>query len=268
MDLQRSQKNEWFNFDQENKPETGLRSRFEVARVQKRENTFEEKMQALKDYDQGNDEWQVITGQLDRLIRHREKVEYQVNYFETLEFSVASDFSAIFEDGEQALEKFREMAADTSIKKATKALEKRPDQFGRLQDSSVKEIKEHIESAAIDASKTHYLKTKLENAVKGLEIPEGMIMTLQKEKIKYLQAVPDEKLALLRDAQLAANKLDDNQRKALDPEAKHAIAQARTLMKDRMTRNAADDLLEKQHGLDEQERKRSLELRREIDPPM
>ena len=235
--------------------------------MQKRENTFEEKMQALKDYEQGNDEWQVITGQLDRLIRHREKVENQVNYFETLEFAVVNDFAAIFEDGEQALKKFREMAAETSIKKATKALAKRPDQFGRLQEGSVKETKEHIESVVIDASKTHYLKTKVENAVKALELPGGLITKLQEEKIRYLQAVPDEKLALLRDAQLAANKLDDNQRKALNPEAKHAISQAWTLMKDREKRNLADSLLNKQRERDDFERKRSLELKREIDPP-
>jgi len=267
VSLQRSQKSEWFEFDQENKPEAGLRSRFEVARVQRRQNNFEDKMESLNEYDLGNDQWRVITEQLDRLISHREKVEYQANYLEALEFSVASNFSAIFKDGEQALEEFREVAAETSIKKAIKALEKRPDQFGRLQDSSPRELKGHIESAVIDASKTHYLKTKVNNAVKGLELPAGLIRKLQEEKIKYLQSVTDEKLALLRDVQLAANKLDENQRKALDPEAKHAIAQARTLMKDRVNRNIADDLLNKQRDREDDERKRSLELKREIDPP-
>ena len=160
------------------------------------------------------------------------------------------------------------MAAETSIKKATKALERRPDQFGRLQDKSPREIKGHIESAVIDASKTHYLKTKVENAVKGLELPEGLIGKLQEEKLKYLQSVTDEKLALLRDVQLAANKLDDNQRKALDPEAKHAIAQARTLMKERQNRKIADDFLNSQREQEEHERNRSRELKREIDPPM
>lgn len=268
MSLQRSQRSEWFRLDQENKPETGLRSRFEVTRVQKRQNTFEEKMQALTDYDQGNDEWQVITEQLYRLIRHREQVEYKVNYLEALEFSVTNDFSAIFEDGEQALEKFREMASETSIKKATKALQKRPDQFGQLQDISPREMEKYIDSAAVDASKTHYLKTRVENAVKGLEIPAGTINKLQKEKLKYLQSVTDEKLALLRDLQFAANKLDDDQWKALDPEAKHAITLARTLMKDRTNRNIADDLLKKQREHDDYDRIRSLELKRGIDPPI
>lgn len=265
--LQRTQKDEWFQFDQENKPETGLRSRFEVARVQKRQNVFEEKMEALSEYDLGNDRWRVITEQLDRLVRHREKVEYQANYLETLEFSVAKDFSAIFEDGGQALGNFRNMASETSIQKAVKALKKRPDQFGRLQDSSPRKLKEHIESASVDASKTHYLKTRVENAVRGLELPEGLIGRLQEEKLKYLQSVTDEKLALLRDVQLAANKLDDDQRKALDPEAKHAIAQARTLMKDRQNRKIADDLLQRQRDQEEHERWRSRELKREIDPP-
>jgi len=266
--LQRAQRNEWFKLDQENKPESGLRSRFEVARVQKRQNTFEDKMQALRDHDQGSDVWKVITQQLDRLIAHRDKVEYQQNYLETLEFSVAGDFSAIFRDGEKALENFRAMAAETSIKKATKALARRPDQFGLIQDASLKTIKGHIESAVLDASKTHYLKTKVENAVLGLELPGAVIIKLQKEKVKYIQAVPDEKLAMLRDVQLAANNLDDKQRKALEPEAKHAITQARTLMKDRLKRNLADEILKKQRAHEEHERKRQLDLRREIDPPM
>lgn len=99
-------------------------------------------------------------------------------------------------------------------------------------------------------------------------MPEGLIGRLQEEKLKYLQSVTDEKLALLRDVQLAANKLDDDQRKALDPEAKHAIAQARTLMKDRQNRKIADDLLQRQRDQEEHERRRNRELKREIDPPM
>lgn len=268
MSLQRAQRAEWHKLDQENKPELGIKSRFEVASVKKRGNVFEEKMQALRDYDDGNDEWRFINEQLYRLISHREKVEYQVSYFEALEFSVANDFATIFEDGEEALKRFREMAANTSIKKAIKALEKKPDQFGRLQENGVETTKQHIDSAIVEASKTHYMKTKVENAVKGLEIPGSMILQLQEDKIRYIQTVPDEKLALLRDMQLAANKLDDNQRKALDPEAKHAISQARELMKDREKRKLADRMLERRFEREAQERERTLELRREIDPPM
>jgi MobA/VirD2-like, nuclease domain len=266
-DLQRAHRSEWFKFDQENKPELGIRSRFEVTAVHKRENEFDEKMGALRDFDAGNDEWQVINEQLFRLFRHRDKVEYQANYLEALEFSVINDFEAIFEDGAEALQAFRDMAAEASIKKAIKALERRPVQFGKLSDNGAAVIKQHIDSVAVDVSKTHYLKNRVKNAVDGLELPGGLILTLQEMKLKYMQSVPEEKLKLLRDMQLAASRLSDAQRQSLDSDEKHAISQARELFKDRKKRKLADGLLMQKQERDEQARRQSLELKREIEPP-
>jgi hypothetical protein len=39
-------------------------------------------------------------------------------------------------------------------------------------------------------------------------------------------------------------------------------------MKDRVNRNIADDLLKRQREQEDDERKRSLDLKREIDPPL
>tara|TARA_R110000823_G_scaffold198080_5_gene329185 strand:+ start:452 stop:2317 length:1866 start_codon:yes stop_codon:yes gene_type:complete len=266
--LQRTQRKEWHKLDQEHKPELDIKARFEVASVRRRENEFEEKMQALRDYDEGKDEWRFLNEKIFQETRKRDKIRFKEDYLTALEASLSDTFDLIFEDSDQALEKFKGMASETSIKKAIKALERRPAQFGHLKGDSLKNVNQQIELAAVDARKIHYLKPRIENASRNLWQTESYIRHLQTKKLEYLQSVPDEKLVLLRELQFAANKLDEGQWKELDPDAKHAIRQSRDLFKDREKRELADRLLKREIERDEQERERTLELRREIDPPI
>lgn len=228
-----------------------IRARFELNPDEQPLGKVQTLLNALKDERENNDPLNRVEVRLRSFRSTIAKIKARGEYLEALDATVASDFERLFKDNVQALEQIKAMASENGIQETLKALTKDPGQFGELhQTTKPIERLADIKTAAHDLRREHYLRTKIENEVQGLQMYERAVRDLQEQKSNLLNDHSDERLALMYQLHEASFDLDKAALRKLSVEEQHLMRETGQLMGNKTERDRAIRALKEQRRME------------------
>lgn len=275
--LEREKREELSKLDALHRENARAKPRFHVSISERRLNAVHERVAALKDYDQNDTALQDIEHSLSNCRWRQEQFAYKDSFLDILREGNSNRLNELFTDGEEARAQFEEKCADKGIRKALNTITDNPLQFGELKEppqdgGGHKAQQAELKALSSDMRREYFLRKHLENTQPDREANERSMAMLQRQKMKLITEMSDERMALMRLLQKEAQSLDKDQWQSLGSYGQRELRNAREMFKDSETRDRAEAAI-RDYGLDEDRDYRpgrnrdERERERDIPPP-
>ena len=273
--LERERREELSKLDEIHRENARAKPRFHVSISERRLNTAQERVSALREYDQNDTALQDIEQSLITCRRRQEQHEYKEGLCDILRQGNTDRLNELYSNGEEARALFEEKCQESGIRKALKALADSPLKYGELNNppqnaADHREQQRQFDTLSSDMRREHYLRKNLENTQRDKEWNEGQIALLQRQKMKLISEISDERMALMRLLQKEAQSLEKEQWESLGRYGQRELRNAREMFKDAEKRDRAETAI-REYGLDDDRvyvRKRDRDERdRDLPPP-